>query len=171
MPWQENDRLSIAGAARPVAYSGSPRAVLCRGLASFAIAIVALASGGCSTSYQLGAISGKDGKADRTDSVAPRLVPAKFDSVAERDLVFAKAAAADLFARGAKDVSVTWENPHTGARGAVTPIATAREQDGLQCQDFLASYVRGDGEAWYQGGACREGGAWKVRDLRPLQRT
>ena len=48
-----------------------------------------------------------------------------------------------------------WENPGTGARGTVTPIADAYTQDGFTCRDFLASYVRDGAESWLQGDACR----------------
>lgn len=126
---------------------------------------------GCSTSYQLGAVFGKEeAETEYTSSFAPRAEPARFEA-AEGDLALAKAAAADLLARGAKDASVPWENPRTGARGTVTPIASAYAQNGTVCQDFLASYVRGDREFWYHGGACRNGRVWEVRDLRPLRRT
>jgi surface antigen len=77
-----------------------------------------------------------------------------------------------MLTKGRKDASVPWENPRTGARGTVTPLASAYSQDGFQCHDFLASYVKGEQESWYQGGACRvHGGRWQVRDIRPLQRT
>ena len=49
---------------------------------------------------------------------------------------------AKLLASGGKDTSVPWENPRTGARGTITPIASAYSQDGLTCRDFLASYMR-----------------------------
>ena len=46
-----------------------------------------------------------------------------------------------------------WENPRTGARGTITPLASAYNQDGVTCRDFLASYVHGQTEAWLQGEA------------------
>ena len=65
-----------------------------------------------------------------------------------------------------------WENPETGARGTVTPIATAYNQDGFICRDFLASYVSNSTESWLQGEACRlHQGRWEVRNLKPWQRT
>ena len=71
-----------------------------------------------------------------------------------------------------KDASQPWENPRTGARGTVTPIADAYTQDGFQCRDFLASYIRDGAESWLQGDACRaHQGQWTVRKLRPLQRS
>ncbi len=40
-----------------------------------------------------------------------------------------------------KDASLPWENPASGARGTVTPVADAYVQEGALCRDFLASYV------------------------------
>ncbi len=57
--------------------------------------------------------------------------------------------------KGGKDSSVPWENPKTGARGTVTPLASAYNQDGITCRDFLASYVKNGSESWLQGAACR----------------
>lgn len=141
-------------------------------LAAAAVGLsLSLALGGCS--YQLGALSGKEaGKSEHSGSIAAQPVAAKVtESAAEGDLALAKRAATELLARGAKDASQSWENPRTGARGTVTPLASAYAQGSTVCQDFLASYVRGDQESWYQGGACRQGSTWEVRDLRPLQRT
>ena len=65
-----------------------------------------------------------------------------------------------------------WENVKTGARGTVTPIASAYTEHGMTCHDFLASYVKNGAESWLQGEACRAGrGKWEVRNLRPWQRT
>lgn len=135
---------------------------------SLLVTCIALTSGGCS--YQLGSLFSKgDAEPERTASI-PSTAPA--DTSAEADLVLAKAAAAEVLATGAKDASRPWENPRTGARGSVTPIATAYNQDGFTCRDFLASHISREKETWYQGGACRvHGGRWQVRDIRPLQRT
>ena len=81
-------------------------------------------------------------------------------------------AAALVLARTEKDASQPWENPGTGARGTVTPIADAYTQDGFQCRDFLASYIRDGAESWLQGDGCRiHQGKWTVRKLRPLKRS
>jgi hypothetical protein len=138
------------------------------------IAVVALTSGGCSTSYQLGDLAGRDARAASTSASAYAPSSTRRASVEEpqeADLVIAKAAATELLARGGADSSQSWENPRTGARGTVTPIAANYVQDGVTCRDFLASHVRGSQEAWYQGGACRKGVRWEVRDLRPLRRS
>jgi len=134
---------------------------------------VGLAMGGCS--YRLGGI-GRDGdKPDHTASltaapIAQTATTAHLPS--EPDLALAKAAVNDVLSRGDQDTSMPWENPRTGARGTVTPIAAAYTQDGVTCRDFLASYVRDGAESWLQGEACRvHHGKWEVRALRPLQRT
>lgn len=137
-----------------------------------AILSFGLANGGCSTSYQLGAMFGKDdGKPEYSGSIAAQPVSAKVAAgAAEGDLALARRAAVEVLARGT-DASQAWENPRTGARGTVTPLASSYPQDGATCHDFLTSYVQGDQESWYQGGACRHGSGWQVRDLRPLRRT
>ena len=88
----------------------------------------------------------------------------------EVDLAYARAAASDVLARGAKDSSVPWQNPQSGAGGNITPLATAYSEGGLSCRDFLASYVHGGSQDWLQGAACRTtSGAWEVRRLTPLK--
>ena len=70
----------------------------------------------------------------------------------------------EVLTRGGKDTSMPWENPQTGARGTITPLASAYSQDGVTCRDFLASYVKNGTESWLQGEACRaERGKWEVR--------
>ena len=138
-------------------------------IAAAAAFALALPAAGCSYTYQLDALFEKDGAKGNATAAA---TAGKAAAIPEADLALAKAAATELLARGAKDSSLPWENPRTGARGTVTPIASAYNQDGFVCQDFLASYVKDRQESWYQGGACRvHGGRWEVRDLRPLQRT
>lgn len=102
----------------------------------------------------------------------------------ETDLVFARMAIVEVLKRGSKEVSAPWENPSSGARGTVTPIASAYARDSDVCHDFLASYVRrGAPERWLQGQACRskrgkqggqagsQAGTWEVRTMRPWTRS
>ena len=87
----------------------------------------------------------------------------------ETDLAFARTAASDVLTKGDKDASQPWENPQTGARGSVTPIAQAyAAEDGRKCRDFLASYVNGRTESWLQGAGCQSGhGRWEIHTLKP----
>jgi surface antigen len=135
---------------------------------------LAFASGGCAFSYQLGSLFGKD--EEKSEVATTGTSPLKLSvtrSLAglppEADLKFARAAAAEVMNR---DSSAPWENPGSGARGSVTPLAAAYEQEGRTCRDFLASYVRRGTEAWLQGEACRaEAGKWEVRSIRPWKRS
>jgi surface antigen len=139
--------------------------------------LIALAAscGGCSFSYQLGSLFGKDddNPAAVTGSLAPVSDSGKPTSglPPDVDLAYARAAATEILGREKHD-SAHWENPRTGARGMVTPIADAYTQDGLTCRDFLASYVHAGSEAWLQGEACRvHQGVWEVRSLKPWKRV
>jgi len=141
-------------------------------LVALALAL-GLAAGGCSMSYQFDSLFAKASDKEATGSINP---PPGAKPTAELppegDLVYTRAAVTEVFNRGGKDASVPWENPQTGARGTVTPIATAYNQAGAVCQDFLASYVRGSLESWLRGEACREPkGKWEVRSLKPWKRT
>ncbi|HEY2137861.1 MAG TPA: RT0821/Lpp0805 family surface protein [Xanthobacteraceae bacterium] len=135
-----------------------------------ALLMLALPAGGCSFSYQLGSMFGQDApKPEVTGSVAA--TPAAQLS-SDGDLAFARAAATEALAQDGKTTSVPWENPSTGARGTVTPIAAAYTQDGFVCRDFLASYVLQGAESWLQGEGCRiHQGKWEVRAMRPWKKT
>jgi surface antigen len=89
---------------------------------------------------------------------------------AELDLAYARAAAAEALSRGNRDASLPWQNPHSGARGNITPLATSYSEAGLACRDFLASYMHGESQDWLEGAACRtDNGAWEIRRLKPLK--
>jgi len=136
-----------------------------------------LLGSGCSFSNHLESLFSKSenkAQADITGSVPSK--PAHPMTASglppESDLVYTRAAVAELLTQGGKDTSAPWENPRSGARGTVTPIATAYSQAGLTCRDFLASYVRSGSEAWMQGEACRaQEGKWEVKSLRPWKRS
>jgi surface antigen len=154
-------------------YNGTAGASLCRRrswLITFAaVVLLALSNGACS--YKLDSMFSRDSeKSEAVSSLGGSGRLAAAPGSAEADLAFAKAAATEALARSG-DVSVPWENPGTGARGTVTPLASAYTQDGFTCRDFLASYVRKDSESWLQGEGCRiHQGRWEVRHMKPLQR-
>jgi hypothetical protein len=163
---------------RPL-YSATPRARLQSCTAAPTLLILALAAlcGGCSFSYQLGSLFGKDDdtptvSATGTTTPAPDAEKPMSEMPVDADLAYARAAATEVLATGEKRGSARWENPRTGARGTVTPIAKAYLQDGVTCRDFLASFVREGSEAWLQGEACRaQHGKWEVRSLKPWKRV
>jgi hypothetical protein len=145
--------------------------------------------GGCAVSGSFGSMFSKQSKdearayanEDVTGSVGrTAATPASAATAGlplETDLVFTRMAIVDVLTRGSKEISAPWENPSSGARGTVTPIASAYTKDGVSCRDFLASYVRRQGsETWMQGEACRsrdgaKQGAWEVKSLRPWSRS
>ncbi len=162
-------------AFRPPPYSGSVVA----SLRLAALVVLAFSAGGCAVSGPLESmlptqasssaaagteITGAAKPAHRTASAAA--------TPSEGDLVFASSAIAEVLKRGKKDQSVPWQNPNSGARGTVTPIASAYIRDGVTCHDFLASYLRQGAETWLQGEACRESrGEWEIKTLRPWARS
>jgi surface antigen len=138
---------------------------------SRAIALAFLLSG-CSFSYQLDNLFAKKDELQHTASTRLLHVQSSAEMPPEGDLRVARAAVHEALARGGKDASMPWENPDTGARGTITPLASAYSQNGFTCRDFLASYVREGTEAWLQGAACRaQRGKWEIRDLRLWKST
>jgi len=131
--------------------------------------LLALSLGGCSFSYQLDNLFGKRDDAGLTGTLHAASTPLRAvnDMPPEGDLVIARAAVSEVMAKGGKDASVSWENPETGTRGTVTPIAAARSEDGMTCHEFLASFERRGTSSWMQGEACRAKGKWEVRTLKP----
>lgn len=129
--------------------------------------LIGLGSGGCSLSRGDGAFARMEDN-EVTGSVRPPHSP----EPTETDLAFARTAASDVLTKGTKDSSQPWENPETGARGSVTPLAQAyASEDGRTCRDFLASYVNGRSESWLQGAACKGGhGRWEIHTLKPWRR-
>jgi surface antigen len=156
-------------------YRGTPSRwhALARGLPLAAwLAALALAAGGCSFSYQLDTQLAKQDDGDHTGSLRPVTPKAAAEPPAEADLAIARAALSEVLTKGGKHTSVPWENPKTGARGTVTPLAPAHDQGGRTCRNFLASYVKDGSESWLQGEACRvERGKWEMRNLRPWKNT
>ncbi len=164
-------------ASRLSTYSGRSSARL-RLPALAALLGLGLTCSGCAVSGSL--LGGEDSakayaKADpETTGSVPSSTPAAAPNLpSEADLVYARAAVSEVLTRGAKTTSASWENPKTGARGTVTPIASAYTQGGRTCHDFLASYVLGGSESWMQGEACRgaDRSKWEVRTMRPWKRS
>jgi surface antigen len=130
--------------------------------------LVGVGLGGCSLSRTDGAFAKIDDN-EATGSIGGG--QAGGPAPTESDLAFARIAASDVLTKGTKDSSQPWENPETGARGSVTPLAQAYSSDGRTCRDFLASYVNRQTESWLQGAACQTGhGRWEIHTLKPWRR-
>jgi surface antigen len=130
--------------------------------------LIAVGTGGCSLSRLDGGFAKlQDNESTGSIGAARASAPAP----TEGDLAFARNAASDVLTKGDKDSSQPWENPETGARGSVTPLAQAYSSEGRTCRDFLASYVNGPSESWLQGAACQtEHGRWEIHTLKPWRR-
>ena len=136
------------------------------------IAVVcAVAVSGCS--YKLASlVSTDDGDPQTTGTVTPPSNAPTADPSprAELDLAYARVAVSSVLSRGGRDTSVPWQNPQTGARGNIMPLANSFTEAGMPCRDFLASYVHGESQDWLQGAACRTAsGTWEVKRLKPLK--
>jgi surface antigen len=130
--------------------------------------LIGLGTGGCSLSRPESAFARMD-DGEVTGSIAA--VRNSGPAPTEADLAFARNAASDVLTKGDKDSSQPWENPETGARGSVTPLAQAYSSEGRTCRDFLASYVNGRSESWLQGAACQSGhGRWEIHTLKPWRK-
>jgi hypothetical protein len=130
--------------------------------------LIGVGSGGCSLSRTDGAFARMD-ENDATGSVGAARSGGPVPT--DTDLAFARNAASDVLTKGDKDASQPWENPETGARGSVTPLAQAYASEGRTCRDFLASYVNGHSESWLQGAACKTArGEWEIHTLKPWRR-
>ncbi len=171
---------SASRASRGLPYSGTSAASLRwrRGLARLpavtATAFLGLLTAGCAVSGLFG-IGKEDvsafARADATGSI-PAAATLSNGLPPEADLTYTRAAISEVLSMGRKDFSTAWENPKSGARGTVTPIAGAYSQDGATCHDFLASYIQGRTETWMRGEACKQQqGRWDVKILRPWKRS
>jgi surface antigen len=129
--------------------------------------LIGVGAGGCGLSRTDGAFA----KMDDNEVTGSLAAPTSGSAPTESDLAFARNAASDVLTKGDRDSSQPWENPATGARGSVTPLAQAYSSEGRTCRDFLASYVNGRLESWLQGAACRtDHGRWEIHTLKPWRR-
>ena len=125
---------SASRASRRLPYSGTCLASLrrrTRGAMPWVLLSLGLLNGGCAVSGMFGI--GKDdalARAETTGSIPPG---AKLSTglPPEVDLAYTRAAIGEVLSTGRKDFSTAWENPSTGARGTVTPIATVAVQTQL----------------------------------------
>jgi hypothetical protein len=168
----------VTGIGRPRLYSPAVGLRLWRRVSRRAplagVLVLGFACGGCSLSWQLDTLFGKEtSEPASTASITPPPGAKPAEALPpEHDLVYTRAAAQEVLTRGGKDTSLPWENPTTGARGTVTPLATAYTHNGSTCRDFLASYVFSGIESWLQGEACKETrGRWEIRNMKPWKRS
>ena len=90
--------------------------------------------------------SEKAGRADSditgSLSLQPTTATSAKGALSPIDWAIAKSALRDVLGRGEAGSSQPWENPTTGTRGTVTPVAAIYEKDGFPCRNFIVSGVR-----------------------------
>lgn len=163
-------------------YHGSAGANRAAAIVLFtAAAILGLGAGGCSMSIPLDSdffsskaekrtMADKGDGADVTGSITPRTDAN--GNMHAADWPHAAAALREALGKDEEGTSIPWQNPATGARGTVTPVANAFVQDGFACRNFLASHVGSGRESWFEGTACRvHRGEWDIRSTRPLKKS
>jgi surface antigen len=183
------DRTPHAGGAiQTPPYHGSVRPGRACGHAALVLAaILALGSGACSMSMELGSFlsdkkeetkfAEKPSKGDARDITGSlALQPAKSEKatggIHPADWKLTTAALREALDQKDDAASIPWNNPDTGSRGTVTPVAAAYIKEGFACRNFISSHI-GDGrESWIEGTACRiHRGEWEIRSARPLQKS
>ena len=184
------DRASLArGAIEALPYHGSAgprRSSAWTGLAL--AAMLAFGSGACAMTMELGSflsdkedepakVAQQSDKGDTRDVTGSLAMQSKKTERASGgihpiDWKLTSAALKEALGQKEEGASIPWQNPDTGSRGTVTPVASAYIKEGFACRNFIASHV-GDGrESWYEGTACRiHRGEWEIRSTRPLQKS
>ncbi len=151
--------------------------------APIAAGLIAMLLGGCSmqlSSLLPGGVSDngptviRHSGDDHTSSIplhmaSSRDIPMGMSAI---DWPLAQAALKEALARTDEGPSVPWHNPASGARGTVTPIASAFTKDGIPCRNFIASHVKDGMESWSEGLACRiSANTWEVKSVKPLKKS
>ena len=151
--------------------------------APVAAGLIAMLLGGCSmqlSSLLPGGVSDTGPTVIRTaDTDTTGSIPLQMASAREIpmgmsaiDWPHAQAALKEALARTDDGPSVPWSNPASGARGTVTPIASAFTSEGLPCRNFIASHVKDGVETWSEGLACRvSANTWEVKSVKPLKKS
>jgi surface antigen len=166
-------------------YHGSAAPRRAANFAAIALATaLGLGTAACSMSMELGSfLSDKDeaktvaAKGDPKDVTGSLPLQAKRNegsgnSVNPADWSLATVALREALGKDEEGSSIPWQNPATGSRGTVTPVASAFVKDGFACRNFLASHVGAGHEHWFEGTACRvHRGEWDIRSTRPLDKS
>lgn len=151
--------------------------------APIAAGLIAMLLGGCSmqlSSLLPGGVSDTGPTVIRTSSDdITGSIPLQMASVngnpmgmSAIDWPHAQAALKEALVRTDEGPSVPWDNPASGARGTVTPIAAAFTKDGLPCRNFIVSHVKDGIESWSEGLACQvRANVWEVKTVKPLKKT
>ena len=144
---------SLRRCIRP--FTLSPRGIAPAALAArLALAGLAAPLGGCAISTQLGPIFGASDDTVATGSITPR--DRRFSTtMTDEDWSRAKLALGTALASEAPGAPAPWDNPASGLKGTVSPVASAYAADDRTCHAFVASLSDQASTHWYQGRACK----------------
>jgi surface antigen len=131
------------------------------GLRPIIVSVAAIWLSGCAISTQLGPIFG-GGEEAATGAITPR--DRRFsNNMTDEDWTRAMTAVETALSPTGAGKAAQWENPASGLKGTVSPVAAAYAADSETCHAFVASLTEGADTHWYQGRACRTADApWKV---------
>ena len=90
-------------------------------------------------------------------------------ALSAQDWSIARLALANALDPQGAGAMVSWENPASGVRGAITPVGAIYVADGQTCRAFLADIGGKAPARRLQGRGCRDAsGQWAVSDLKPF---
>ena len=119
-----------------------------------AVALIGFGLSGCAISTPLGPIFGTREDAPSTGSITPR--DGRFtQQMTDEDWSRARGALETALATDTAGKPAPWDNPASGLKGTVAPVATAYAAENRTCHAFVASVVESAKTHWYQGRACR----------------
>jgi surface antigen len=137
---------------------------LCRGMRPLVLIVAALTLTGCAMTTSLGPLFSKD---DITGSIPPS--DGRFSTaMTDADWDVARAAIEQATSDAASSTTAAWENPQTGLKGRVTPVATAFAVEDRTCRAFVATLEASARTDWYQGRACHGDGGMSVGAVLPF---
>lgn len=150
----------FSGLRRPYTSFSCNRARLA---ATTAGLLLSLFVSGCATSIQLPGLVDTDATGSIPKAASP--LSAALDAEDWRRAKGALAVALDPQGNGAP---VDWDNPRSGAKGAITPVGDAYARGNGVCRAFIANLGGSVASPPVQGTGCRDGsGEWTVSDVKP----
>jgi hypothetical protein len=132
-------------------------------LGCVAAVLVALAAGGCTWSFPMASLMPE--RPETTGSL--KFLSPLGPELDKEDWRRAKAALGVALDPQGNGAEVTWDNPDTAMRGSFVPVGAPFAASDEVCRAFLAVVAAQEATKRLQGTACRTGGEWAVKDVRP----
>ncbi len=140
-----------------------------RALAWTSLICLALTTGGCNSLGPMASLTVDEDVTGSISTAMPNPEAPPLPALSTQDWTIARMALASALDPQGTGAVVSWENPASGARGAMTPVGATYAADGQTCRAFLAEIVSKAPVQRLQGRGCRTGdGQWAVSDLKPF---